>query len=1005
MAKKKYEVSFELGGEMQGSFSRAFSSAQQKFKDTDKSAKGLNESVGNSTRKLGSLTNTFRKTSSGASAMTSSLKAAAGAIAGLYVVKKGIDVGKTLIDQYQTSFRIIKTGTGAVGKDLDGLMQSYHNLGSVVPDNLKDVATAMADFNTRTGATGKVLEDLSGKTLSLTAIANADLGGTIKQSTRMFGDWSVPIEKGGETLDKLYIASQSTGIGVEALAEKMTNFGGPLRQMGFDFETSMALMGKWEKEGVNAELVLGSLRIALGKMAKVGVKDTNKALNIVIDKVKKAKTTGEATALAMEAFGSKAGPDMAAAIREGRFELGELATALKTAKGAIDKDFADTETLDDKIQTIKNKFLVAAEPLGKAAADAIGGVLASAGTELTSTGNKLNALINTKGWKNADLSGKFHLAWDSVISKPLNSWWHDSGQKMVYSFGQKTGAMLGKGMWTGFKALLSESGNVFSGGGATSWLSLAILGKTASKATKTISPLVSVVGKFVKPATAAATAAGAAAKGTGLMAGAAAALTNPIGWAALGVGALAGGWYLYKRHQENARQSLIHMGDALKTSLDDYTAVKTQTQKTQDLIKEYDRLKTKIADSKTPAEELTEAKRKLSIVEQTLIDMYPDMLSQQDIENGKLRETAGLIDRINIGKEESKKLKLEQDIAEGLSNKGKLEKEIGTLQGKKGTQEADKGKYLNAVASFKEFENEFQRIMNTPFSEERTMQLEDLRERVNKAGAAVGKNFSHLGDLLGTSDELFDKYKNTLDSLVKTSEDLEAAESSYQKLYDAQKEMIELDLGGTLDEQAKKYKNMTDAQKQQFDEALQKIRELNREMGMIPSEKKVNLSVLYTESGRPQLKSFAPSTRKDTIQPYADGGLISRPHLGLVGEAGPEAIIPLSSNRRSRALSLYEDVGRSLGARAYANGGIINSAKTALGERKRAESVWNDSGKSSANTPIEIDYHPSVVIQGNADPDTANLIEQALRRSKEEFGRMLEAHNRQKGRVSMSGPI
>jgi phage-related minor tail protein len=292
LAQKKYEVSFQLGGEVQGSFSRAFSSAQDKFRGTEKSAKHLNDQVDNSTRKFGGLTSMFHKTSSGASAMTSSLKTAAGAIAGLYVVKKGIDVGKTLIDQYQSSFRIIKTGTGAAGKNLDGLIDSYHNLGAVVPDDLKDVATVMSDFNTRVGATGKVLEDLTGKTLSLSAIASADLGETVKQSTRMFGDWSIPLEKGGETLDKLYITSQNTGIGIEALAEKMTTFGGPLRQMGFDFETSMAIMGKWEKEGVNAELVLGSLRIALGKMAKAGVKDTNKALNIVIDKVQKAKTTG-----------------------------------------------------------------------------------------------------------------------------------------------------------------------------------------------------------------------------------------------------------------------------------------------------------------------------------------------------------------------------------------------------------------------------------------------------------------------------------------------------------------------------------------------------------------------------------------------------------------------------------------------------------------------------------------------------------------------------------------
>jgi tape measure domain-containing protein len=34
---------------------------------------------------------------------------------------------------------------------------------------------------------------------------------------------------------------------------------------------------------------------------------------------------------------------------------------------------------------------------------------------------------------------------------------------------------------------------------------------------------------------------------------------------------------------------------------------------------------------------------------------------------------------------------------------------------------------------------------------------------------------------------------------------------------------------------------------------------------------------------------------------YARGGIVTRPHIGLVGEAGPEAIIPLGSSRQARA--------------------------------------------------------------------------------------------------------
>ena len=50
---------------------------------------------------------------------------------------------------------------------------------------------------------------------------------------------------------------------------------------------------------------------------------------------------------------------------------------------------------------------------------------------------------------------------------------------------------------------------------------------------------------------------------------------------------------------------------------------------------------------------------------------------------------------------------------------------------------------------------------------------------------------------------------------------------------------------------------------------------------------------------------------------HANGGLIRSPHLGLVGEAGPEMIIPLSANRRTRGISLWEQTGAMLGLSTY----------------------------------------------------------------------------------------
>ena len=266
-------------------------------------------------------------------------------------------------NQFQQAFNTIRVGTGATGDALEALKGDFNAVLSSVPASTADVSKAIADLNTRTGATGPQLQNLSKSVLELSRITGEDLGGVIKQSTRLFGDWGIGIEQQVPTLDSLFKVSQSTGIGVNDLAAKMVQFGGPMRQLGFSFEQASAILGKFEKEGVNTELVMGSLRIALGKMAKEGIKDPSEALTQLTANIKNAGDTGTATAKAIELFGARAGPDMAAAIREGRFEIGALLDQLKNSDETIKKAADASQTLGTRFELLKNKALVAIEPI------------------------------------------------------------------------------------------------------------------------------------------------------------------------------------------------------------------------------------------------------------------------------------------------------------------------------------------------------------------------------------------------------------------------------------------------------------------------------------------------------------------------------------------------------------------------------------------------------------------------------------------------------------------
>ncbi|WP_035287970.1 phage tail tape measure protein [Clostridium sp. KNHs214] len=290
------------------------------------------------------------------------------------IVAAGTGLLKLATD-FESANNTIRIGTGATGEALQDLNDDFKAVYTSVNTNIGDASQVVADLNTRTGLSGESLQELSTQMLKLAKITGEDINSLIPASTRMFQDAGIGAEEYADALDYTFKVSQSTGIGVSKLQQLMTQFGGPLRQMGFDWQTSAAMLGKFEKEGVNTELVVGSLRIALGKMAKEGISEPNKALAEMITRIKEAGTSGEANAMALEMFGARAGPDMAAAIREGRLNLDELIASIKASPETIEKAAKDTETVADKFAVLKNQMAVALEPLGKRLLDAVEGAM------------------------------------------------------------------------------------------------------------------------------------------------------------------------------------------------------------------------------------------------------------------------------------------------------------------------------------------------------------------------------------------------------------------------------------------------------------------------------------------------------------------------------------------------------------------------------------------------------------------------------------------------------
>jgi len=349
----------EISEEQYRAFQREVAKAEQELqgfekqlKDTATASKSLGEKLQDAGQKMKSAGETMTKY------VTVPLAAAgAGMVA----------VGKTFDDAFDN----IRIGTGATGKALEELNDDFRKVATQVPSSFDEVSTAIADYNTRLGISGQALQDLSVQTLNLARITEGDLGKIIEETSQAFQAFQVPTENYGDALDYVFKVAQSTGISIDRLEQNLVKFSPALKQMGFDFYDSAALMGFFDKAGVEVEQAMVGLNKALVTMAKDGVSDANEALQVLFDEIKGAPSDIKATELAIEIFGSKAGPLMASAIREGKLEYEALVQELMNSKETINGVADETDDWAEGLAKLKNQVMVAAEPIATTLFDAL----------------------------------------------------------------------------------------------------------------------------------------------------------------------------------------------------------------------------------------------------------------------------------------------------------------------------------------------------------------------------------------------------------------------------------------------------------------------------------------------------------------------------------------------------------------------------------------------------------------------------------------------------------
>lgn len=271
-------------------------------------------------------------------------------------IKKAIsglkDLGREAVEAYKEfdegKDNVVKA-TGATGKAAEELGENYKNVTKQVRGSFSDLGSGLGEVNTRFDFTGEKLEDATVKFQKFAKITGGDITESVRLVSRAMEDGGMETEEYGDLLDLLAKAAQASGVEVDSLAENVAKYGAPMRALGFDTKESIALFAQWEKTGVNTEIAFSGMKKAISNWSKEG-KDARQEFAKSLKQIEETPDIAEATTKAIEIFGAKAGPDLADAIKGGRFAYEDFLALLEDSQGTVEETYEETLDGYDKVQ-------------------------------------------------------------------------------------------------------------------------------------------------------------------------------------------------------------------------------------------------------------------------------------------------------------------------------------------------------------------------------------------------------------------------------------------------------------------------------------------------------------------------------------------------------------------------------------------------------------------------------------------------------------------------------
>lgn len=474
----------------------ALNKTRTEIKNTTTALQNLDSESDKTETELGQLKTETDKASGGFGAMDVALGNLVAS--GIKSAIKGFqDLAKFAVDAYKAvdegGDNVIKA-TGATGKEAEALQESYKNVAKTFKGDFSEIGTVLGEVNTRFGYTGEELEETTKQFLRFADITGTDAKTAVANVSKALKAAGLEDKDYTKLLDQMALAAQKSGISVDTLTEGLTKNGSTFRAMGFDTESTIAILSQFETAGVNTETVLAGMKTAAKNWATEG-KNAKDEFSKAITEIASAPTEVEKTQKAMEIFGKKAGTEVADAVSTARINYADFISEMQNSEGTVKTTYETTkdafDDFDILIQNVKTDF-----------ADFTSDVMSEYGPELKEgfkvIGDAIKSVIgfvfdftSALGEAFGELYLKLEKAWEWLkkVGEGAAEFLANAGKSIGSAvsakelYEKKTGKTLTEDEW---KDILEKSGYDYGGhfakGGIVKQATRAIIGEAGAEA-------------------------------------------------------------------------------------------------------------------------------------------------------------------------------------------------------------------------------------------------------------------------------------------------------------------------------------------------------------------------------------------------------------------------------------------------------------------------------------------------------------------------------------------